>query len=750
MLDARFVSCLKSTLSATMKCAFSRARYTLPNLPLPSGLPISKSRSDHFCRSSPAPASAFADAPPDTSICASLFVTSPSSGMAPVNPRAVRACEMGRARTRERGRGARAAGSGRCWRIVGRVTVCCLSCPVDRTTSSREPQAARDRPPLGGAALLLLNRTARPPSARGRYPLSAAMESAPNGAADPITGARNFVVRLGDSLAKTGIVVDDGGAIQSAPGGLFDAGYVVAAIDGQPFRPSMRDVGGPQTVTVRCENADVLASLAKVPAKRLRDKTLKMLQVQVSPDDKGFGIDLADFNGVAAVVAGGAAAASEIRAGDIIVAVDNVNTGTKRVAQVLTRGLSTYTFTVVRLGGAPARRRSYYPGGGGRARDRGGGADGAVRGCEPAGRDVDHRRVARREGRRLRALPAAVAAGGGVGVVDHRGGVGAQDDGRHEGQPSRPPLRVSRARRPPTSWGGFTPPTPPTRPVDVAAAAAASAAAALRASEARAAAQSEVGVLSAITERTERSEVSASTPKGDGEGGAGVNYDVLQSVLTDQRQAMEKQHHAELVALETSLHERVTHAEEDAAEWKAKFLEVQGTQMKARASTFERPPALSPPTAHTPSPPHPPVDARGEGAGKEGASLKWTRTRRRRSRPSARRRRRSRRRRRRRRRRGGARRGGGAQDGAGRREEDGARGARGRGGGEGQLRMRQAAAEIKTKVGEAEARTQQAVDRAVAEAVAATRRQADAERREALAAARSSGARSWRSCRRSR
>ena len=49
--------------------------------------------------------------------------------------------------------------------------------------------------------------------------------------------------------------------------------------------------------------------------------------------------------------------------------------------------------------------------------------------------------------------------------------------------------------------------------------------------------------------------------------------------------------------------------------------------------------------------------------------------------------------------------------------------------------MRQAAAEIKTKVGEAEARTQQAVDRAVAEAVAATRRQADAERREALAAA---------------
>ena len=41
-----------------------------------------------------------------------------------------------------------------------------------------------------------------PASARGRYPLSAAMESAPNGAADPITGARNFVVRLGDTAVR--------------------------------------------------------------------------------------------------------------------------------------------------------------------------------------------------------------------------------------------------------------------------------------------------------------------------------------------------------------------------------------------------------------------------------------------------------------------------------------------------------------------------------------------------------------------
>ena len=42
--------CLKSTLSATIKCVLrSRARYTLPNLPLPSGRPMSKSFSCH-CR----------------------------------------------------------------------------------------------------------------------------------------------------------------------------------------------------------------------------------------------------------------------------------------------------------------------------------------------------------------------------------------------------------------------------------------------------------------------------------------------------------------------------------------------------------------------------------------------------------------------------------------------------------------------------------------------------------------------------
>ena len=76
----------------------------------------------------------------------------------------------------------------------------CLSCVARLALTSSLHVTARRL--VVEPSALLLNRTACPPSARGRYPLSAAMESAPNGAADPITGARNFVVRLGDSLAK--------------------------------------------------------------------------------------------------------------------------------------------------------------------------------------------------------------------------------------------------------------------------------------------------------------------------------------------------------------------------------------------------------------------------------------------------------------------------------------------------------------------------------------------------------------------
>ena len=68
----------------------------------------------------------------------------------------------------------------------------------------------------------------------------------------------------------------------------------------------------------------------------------------IRPGPNGFGIDLADSNGVAGIVPGGAAANSDLKVGDVIVAVNGINLGTKRLADVMPRGQQAYTFNVIR------------------------------------------------------------------------------------------------------------------------------------------------------------------------------------------------------------------------------------------------------------------------------------------------------------------------------------------------------------------------------------------------------------------
>ena len=92
----------------------------------------------------------------------------------------------------------------------------------------------------------------------------------------------------------------------------------------------------------------MLQSISRVPAKNLNKRTLKLLQVMVTPDAKGFGLDLTDFNCIARVVDGGAASRSDIAAGDIIVGVDGVDLGSKRLVEGIKRGKKCYVFTVVR------------------------------------------------------------------------------------------------------------------------------------------------------------------------------------------------------------------------------------------------------------------------------------------------------------------------------------------------------------------------------------------------------------------
>ena len=92
----------------------------------------------------------------------------------------------------------------------------------------------------------------------------------------------------------------------------------------------------------------MLQSISRVPAKHLNKKTLKLLQVIIYPDAKGFGLDLTDFNCIARVVEEGAGSKSDIAAGDIIVGVDGVDLGSKRLVEGIQRGKKNYVFTVIR------------------------------------------------------------------------------------------------------------------------------------------------------------------------------------------------------------------------------------------------------------------------------------------------------------------------------------------------------------------------------------------------------------------
>ena len=157
-----------------------------------------------------------------------------------------------------------------------------------------------------------------------------------------------LVIHIGCSLSELGIVVGDFGNIKEAPAGLFDKGYSVLAVDGKRFQPGMRNQEGEKDVILRCTDPQILASLSRVPSKFLEGLALKLLQVQVEPDKNGFGIDLTDSNIVASLVADGAAGRTELNKGDILVGVDGVNLGTKKLVQVMERGHSSYCFSVVR------------------------------------------------------------------------------------------------------------------------------------------------------------------------------------------------------------------------------------------------------------------------------------------------------------------------------------------------------------------------------------------------------------------
>lgn len=171
----------------------------------------------------------------------------------------------------------------------------------------------------------------------------------------------DLVIRVGDAFKKLGIKLNETGVVTSAPGGLFDREYSVLVIDGKLFSSGDEDSAGPHNVILRCRKADILTSLKQQPEKQLRGKALKLTQVKVTPDGKGFGIDLSESNCVAGLVKGGRAEAADVRVGDVIVAADGVNLGSRKLVEVLKKGRSSHVFTVVRPAAMTDQDRVFRP-----------------------------------------------------------------------------------------------------------------------------------------------------------------------------------------------------------------------------------------------------------------------------------------------------------------------------------------------------------------------------------------------------
>lgn len=158
----------------------------------------------------------------------------------------------------------------------------------------------------------------------------------------------DLIIRIGGKFSQLGIKIDANGTVTSAPGGLFDTDYTVLGIDGRRFKPGLEETAGTHNIILRCKKNDVLTSLERAPPKLVKGKALKLMQIKIMPGAQGFGIDLSEVNTVAGLVKAGKAEAADMRLGDIIVAVDGVNLGAKKLVEVLKKGKSSYIFTVIR------------------------------------------------------------------------------------------------------------------------------------------------------------------------------------------------------------------------------------------------------------------------------------------------------------------------------------------------------------------------------------------------------------------
>ena len=441
-------------------------------------------------------------------------------------------------------------------------------------------------------------------------------------AASSPAGAVDLVIRIGGSFEDLGIKVDEDGTVLEAPSGLFDKDYSIVAIDGKRFKYSMRKQDGEKDVILRCKNEKIMTSMSRVPSKLTKGMAFKLMQVQVEPDKKGFGIDLTDFNTVASVVPGGAAAEADLKKGDILVAVDGVNLGAKKLVQVMERGHSSYFFSVVRP--APpgptdtvaiefedipssvetSIKKALPPAEKSSASSTvgldvsaalSGLSDAALKATLDQSLGKLQQQDAQLGGEKPvapRILRVEPANGNGVTVewmpvpVDavmshyqlewklHNESKWTHTDASSKLETTlvtkgslRPnggyQFRVRACDRN-GQWGPFTEPLAPVRPDG----------GIFR--PPRAPAMGDLDAMSTISE--EFSTVSRDTANA---ANSNVNIEMLQKVLVDQRQAMEEQYKAETIKLETVHAEQLKLKQLEGEEWRSKFIDAAGTRMQA-------------------------------------------------------------------------------------------------------------------------------------------------------------------------
>ena len=93
--------------------------------------------------------------------------------------------------------------------------------------------------------------------------------------------------------AIAGIKVDATGVVISAPGGLFDKDYMILGIDGQNLDRVSRIASVTYNIILRCKKPEILLDPHRsAPAKLLKGKALKLMQVKITLWTQGFRIDL--------------------------------------------------------------------------------------------------------------------------------------------------------------------------------------------------------------------------------------------------------------------------------------------------------------------------------------------------------------------------------------------------------------------------------------------------------------------------